>query len=81
MKACTGAQDWARLFMGHGHSLRLIAPKFVTPYRLSGKRSKNDAADAQALCEAVQHPQMRFVPVKSETQQAQLMVHCARQPA
>jgi transposase len=38
MEACTGAHHWARLFMGHGHSLRLIAPKFVAPYRLSGKR-------------------------------------------
>jgi len=79
MEACTGAHHWARLFMQHGHSVRLIAPKFVAPYRLSGKRGKNDAADAQAICEAVQRPQMRFVPVKSEAQQAQLMVHCARQ--
>ena len=79
MEACTGAHHWARLFVQHGHTVRLIAPKFVTPYRLSGKRGKNDAADAQAICEAVQRPQMRFVPVKSEAQQAQLMVHCARQ--
>ena len=79
MEACTGAHHWARLFMQHGHSVRLIAPKFVTPYRLSGKRGKNDAADAAAICEAVQRPQMRFVPTKSEAQQAQLMVHCVRQ--
>ncbi len=46
MEACTGAHHWARLFMGHGHSVRLIAPKLVTQYRLSGKRGKNDAADA-----------------------------------
>lgn len=51
MEACTGAHHWARLFIGHGHSVRLIAPKFVTPYRLSDKRGKNDAADAQAICE------------------------------
>ncbi len=49
MEACTGAHHWARLFTQHGHTVRLIAPKFVTPYRLSGKRGKNDAADAQAI--------------------------------
>ena len=43
MEACTGAHHWARLFAQHGHTLRLIAPKFVTPYRMSGKRGKNDA--------------------------------------
>jgi transposase len=47
-----------------------MAPKFVAPYRLSGKRGKNDAADAAAICEAVQRPNMRFVPVKSVEQQA-----------
>lgn len=52
-----------------------MAPKFVVPYRLSGKRGKNDAADAAAICEAVQRPNMRFVPVKTEAQQAQLCVH------
>jgi transposase len=51
----------------------------VTPYRMSGKRGKNDAADAAAICEAVSRPNMRFVPVKSEEQQARLMVHRARQ--
>ena len=56
MEACSGAHHWARLFMQHGHTVRLIAPKFVTPYRLSGKRGKNDAADAAASCEAVQRP-------------------------
>ena len=56
-----------------------MAPKFVAPYRLSGKRGKNDAADAAAICEAVGRPNMRFVPVKSIEQQAQLMVHRARQ--
>jgi transposase len=49
------------------------------PYRLSGKKGKNDAADAAAICEAVQRPAMRFVPVKSEEQQSRLMVHRARQ--
>ena len=49
-----------------------MAPKFVAPYRMSGKRGKNDAADAEAICEAVQRPNMRFVPVKSQDEQARL---------
>lgn len=79
MEACSGAHHWARLFQAHGHTVRLMAPKFVAPYRLSGKRGKNDAADAAAICEAVQRPNMRFVPVKSAEQQGRLMVHRARQ--
>lgn len=79
MEACSGAHHWARLFAGHGHTVRLMAPKFVVPYRLSGKRGKNDAADAAAICEAVIRPNMRFVPAKSIEQQCQLMVHRARQ--
>jgi transposase len=79
MEACSGAHHWARLFMARGHTVRLMAPKFVVPYRLSGKRGKNDAADASAICEALQRPAMRFVPVKTEAQQAQLCVHRARQ--
>ena len=79
MEACTGAHHWARLFAARGHTVRLIAPKFVTPYRMSGARGKTDAADAAAICEAVQRPAMRFVPVKSLQQQSQLMVQRARQ--
>ena len=79
MEACSGAHYWARQFQAHGHTVRLMAPKLVTPYRMSGKRGKNDAADAAAICEAVQRPNMRFVPIKTEDQQAQLMVHRARQ--
>lgn len=79
MEACSGAHHWARIFAQHGHTVRLMAPKFVAPYRLSGKRGKNDAADAQAICEAVTRPQMRFVPVKTIEQQGALMVHRARQ--
>jgi transposase len=79
MEACSGAHHWAREFARHGHQVRLIAPKFVTPYRLSGKRGKNDASDAAAICEAVSRPNMRFVPVKSQEQQSQLLVHRARQ--
>jgi len=79
MEACSGAHHWARLFRAHGHTVRLMAPKFVVPYRLSGKRGKNDAADAAAICEAVTRPNMRFVPVKGLQQQSELMVHRARQ--
>src|SRR4029078_9860996 len=54
MEACSGAHHWARLFAQHGHAVRLMSPKFVAPYRMSGKRGKNDAADAQASCESMQ---------------------------
>jgi transposase len=50
MEACSGAHHWARMFQAHGHTVKLMAPKFVAPYRLSGKRGKNDAADAIAIC-------------------------------
>jgi transposase len=53
IEACTGAHHWARQFQAHGHCVRLMAPKLVSPYRMSGKRGKNDAADAAAICEAV----------------------------
>jgi transposase len=79
MEACSGAHHWARLFQAHGHTVKLMAPKFVAPYRLSGKKGKNDAADAAAICEAVTRPSMRFVPPKSLQQQSQLLVHRARQ--
>jgi transposase len=79
MEACSGAHHWARQFQAHGHTVRLMAPKLVTPYRMTGKRGKNDAADAAAICEALQRPNMRFVPIKTEQQQARLMVHRARQ--
>lgn len=52
MEACSGAHPWARQFQQLGHTVKLIAPKFVIPYRLSGQRGKNDAADAAAICEA-----------------------------
>ena len=79
MEACSGAHHWARLFQADGHTVRLMAPKLVTPYRMSGKRGKNDAADAAAVTEAMQRPNMRFVPIKTEEQQSRLMVHRARQ--
>ena len=79
MEACSGAHHWARLFRQYVHSVRLMAPKFVTPYRMSGKRVKIDAADAAAICEAVTRPTMRFVPVKEEHQQIILCLHRTRQ--
>jgi transposase len=79
IEACSGAHHWARLFQAHGHSVRLIAPKLVTPYRMTGKRGKSDVADAAAICEAVSWPNMRFVPVKTVEQRSGLMVHRARE--
>jgi len=79
MEACSGAHHWARQFQKFGHKVRIIAAKFVAPYRLSGRKGKNDAADAQAICEAVQRPHMRFVPIKSEDAQGRLCVHRVRQ--
>ena len=79
MEACSGAHYWARLFRQYGHDVKLMAPKFVSPYRLSGKTGKNDAADALAICEAVRRPQMRFVPVKDEEQQSMQCLHRTRQ--
>ena len=79
MEACSGAHHSSRLFRHHGHSVKLIAPKFVPPYRMSGKRGKNDAADAAAICEAVTRPTMRFVPIKEEHQQVILCLHRTRQ--
>jgi transposase len=76
MEACSGAHEWARRFSAFGHSVKLMAPKFVAPYRKSGK---NDGNDAEAICEAVTRPNMRFVPVKSVQQQADLGVHRVRQ--
>ena len=76
MEACSGAHDWARQFQALGHSVRLMAPKFVAPYRKSGK---NDGNDAEAICEAVARPNMRFVPLKSLEQQSVLTLHRVRQ--
>lgn len=59
MEACSGAHEWGRRFMAHGHRVKLMAPKFVAAYR---KSDKNDGNDAEAVCEAVTRPNMRFVP-------------------
>jgi len=79
MEACTGAHHWARQFRQHGHTVKLMAPKFVAPYRMSGKKGKNDANDAAAIVEAVTRPNMRFVPIKEEQQQSTLCLHRTRQ--
>ena len=75
MEACSGAHEWARRFSVHGHTVKLMAPKFVAPYRKSGK---NDRNDADAICEAVSRPSMRFVPVKTLEQQTMLTMHRVR---
>jgi transposase len=76
MEACSGAHEWARRFAASGHTVKLMAPKFVAPYRKSGK---NDGNDAEAICEAVSRPNMRFVPIKSVQQQSDLSLHRVRQ--
>ena len=75
MEACAGAHHWGRELQRLGHEVRLIPPAYVKPFV---KRQKNDAADAHAICEAVTRPTMRFVPVKSEEQQASAAVFRAR---
>ena len=75
LEACGGAHHWARELIKLGHDVRLIAPAYVKPFV---KRQKNDAADAEAICEAVQRPAMRFVAVKTEAQQAAAMVFRGR---
>lgn len=75
MEACGGSHHWARELAEMGHQVRLIAPAYVKPFV---KRQKNDAADAEAICEAAQRPNMRFVAIKSEEQQASAAVFRAR---
>ncbi|MDX8502125.1 IS110 family transposase [Mesorhizobium sp. VK4C] len=75
MEACGGAHHWGRELMALGHHVRLIPPAYVKPFV---KRQKNDAVDAEAICEAAQRPTMRFVTVKSEEQQASALVFRTR---
>jgi transposase len=75
MEACAGSHFWAREIARLGHTVRLMAPQYVRPYV---KRHKTDRADAEAICEAVQRPSLRFVPVKTEQQQGTLAVHRVR---
>jgi transposase len=76
MEACGSAHYWARKLIAMGHTVKLMAPQFVKPYV---KTNKNDASDAEAICEAVTRPNMRFVPIKTDDQQAVLSLHRARQ--
>lgn len=76
MEACGGAHFWARQLQLLGHDARLIPAQFVAPYR---KNQKNDYNDAEAICEAASRPNMRFTAIKSEAQQATLMIHRVRE--
>ena len=76
LEACPGAHFWARLLRDIGHDVRLIPAQYVRPYV---KTNKNDAADAEAICEAVTRPTMRFVPIKEEIQQEVLVIHRVRE--
>ncbi len=75
MEACGGAHHWARLLMSHGYVVKLIPPQFFKPYV---KSNKNDANDAEAICEAMSRPGMRFVAIKTTTQQDILSLHRVR---
>ena len=75
IEACASAHYWGRELTALGHDVRLMPPAYVKPYV---KRQKNDAADAEAICEAVQRPSMRFVPIKTPDQQAGLVLHRTR---
>jgi transposase len=76
IEACPSAHHWSRGLQALGHTVRLMPPSYVKAYL---KRSKNDANDAAAICEAVTRPSMRFVPTKTEQQQSGLMLHRSRQ--
>ena len=76
LEACATSHHWAREIAKLGHEVRMMPPRYVKPYV---KRNKNDAADAEAICEAVQRPTMRFVPIKTPEQQSVLMLHRTRQ--
>ena len=76
IESCASSQHWAREISEFGHTIKLMNPKFVVPYRKSGK---NDTNDAEAICEAVGRPNMRFVSVKSVEQQAVCSLHTGRQ--
>lgn len=76
IESCGSSHHWARLLQSFGHEVKLIPPQYVKPYV---KRGKNDATDAEALCEAVTRPSMRFVPIKSRERQATCMLMTVRE--
>ena len=76
IEACASSHHWARLLTSFGHEVKQLPPQYVKPYV---KRGKNDAADAEALCEAVTRPSMRFVPIKTREQQAACMLMTVRE--
>jgi transposase len=78
MEACSSAHFWARRLREMGHDVRLIPPQFAAPYRKGGARVKNDALDAEAICEAASRPHMRYVQVKTADQQGTLVLHRMR---
>jgi transposase len=75
IEACASSHHWSREIKALGHTVRLMPPAYVKPYV---KRQKNDAADAEAICEAVRRPTMRFVETKTPEQQSCLMLHRTR---
>src|SRR6201995_244724 len=75
IEACASSHHWSRELQALGHTVRLMPPAYVKPYV---KRQKNDATDAEAICEAVTRPNMRFVPTKTADQQSGLVLHRAR---
>src|SRR6187401_2652572 len=76
IEACASSHHWSRELQALGHSVRLMPPAYVKPYV---KRQKNDATDAEAICEAVSRANMRFVPTKTPEQQSGLVLHRTRQ--
>jgi transposase len=76
IEACGTGHFWAREISALGHEVKLLPPSYVRPYV---KRGKTDAADAEAICEAVTRPNMHFVPIKTPEQQAALMMHHSRE--
>ncbi|MBF0275765.1 MAG: IS110 family transposase [Nitrospinae bacterium] len=76
MEACGGSHYWGRVLQGYGHEVKLMAPQYVKPYV---KTNKNDQRDAEAICEALTRPTMRFVPLKTEEQQGVLSLHRMRE--
>ena len=74
IEACASSHHWSRELQALGHTVRLMPPAYVKPYV---KRQKNDSTDAEAICEAVTRPNMRFVPTKTVEQQSLLMLHRA----